>query len=198
MEMPEYRSAEFRASAAKCLRRAANAIDPKVRSSYLTIAKGWLYLANSSWNAPQLEEAILQEIIGPQTVKGGGTAHNGQQQQQSQPKKEDSRAPAPQSKIVREVWMCGTEGETVMADDAALIQGIIVIFRKCWHLSHDVADDELKDYAALLLDRIKASESETALYMEVAKIQLKLGRPRNETYREVTARAVDMVQKNSS
>ena len=34
-----------------------------------------------------------------------------------------------------------------MADDAALIQGIIVIFRKCWHLSHDVADDELKDYA---------------------------------------------------
>ena len=43
--------------------------------------------------------------------------------------------------------MCGTEGETVMADDAALIQGIIVIFRKCWHLSHNVADDELKDYA---------------------------------------------------
>ena len=38
-------------------------------------------------------------------------------------------------------------GVTVMADDAALIQGIIVIFRKCWHLSHDVADDELKDYA---------------------------------------------------
>jgi hypothetical protein len=94
--------------------------------------------------------------------------------------------------------MCGTEGETVMADDAALIQGTIVIFRKCWHLSHDVADDELKDYAALLLNRIKASETETALYMEVAKIQLKLGRPRNETYREVTARAVDMVQKNSS
>ena len=41
-------------------------------------------------------------------------------------------------------------------------------------------------------------QSETALYMEVAKIQLKLGQPRNETYREVTARAVDMVQKNSS
>jgi hypothetical protein len=34
--------------------------------------------------------------------------------------------------------------------------------------------------------------------MEVAKIQLKLGQPRNETYREVTARAVDMVQKNSN
>ena len=66
--MPEYRSAEFMASAAKCLRRAANASDPNVRSSYLTMARGWLYLANKSWNARQLEEAILQEIIGPQTV----------------------------------------------------------------------------------------------------------------------------------
>ena len=105
-----YRSAEFRASAAKCLRRAANATDPNVRSSYLTIAKGWLCLANVSWNARQLEEAILQEIIDPQTVKGGGTAPNGQQQQQSQPKREDSRAPARQSKVLHEVWMCGTEG----------------------------------------------------------------------------------------
>jgi hypothetical protein len=46
-----------------------------------------------------------------------------------------------------------------------------------------VGGDELKDYAALLLNRIKASESETALYMEVAKIQLKVGQPLNETYR---------------
>jgi hypothetical protein len=80
-----------------------------------------------------------------------------------------------------------------MSDDAALIQGIVVIFRKCWDLPRHITDDDLKDYVALVLKRIKAGESETALFMEVAKIQLKLGQPRNESYKEVAALAVETV-----
>jgi hypothetical protein len=74
-----------------------------------------------------------------------------------------------------------------------LIQDIVVIFRKCWDLPRHVTDDDLKDSAAPVLKCIKGGKFERAPFMEVAKIQLTLGQPRNQSHKEVAALAIEMV-----
>jgi hypothetical protein len=89
-----------------------------------------------------------------------------------------------------------------MANDAALIQGVIVIFRDGLDyqpLSHSVTDNKLRLYATLLLNRVKADESEAALRKTVADIQIKLGLSVND-YRckKIVSRAVALVRENSN
>jgi hypothetical protein len=85
-----------------------------------------------------------------------------------------------------------------MATDTELEKGIAVILRGCWELPSTISDDELKGYAAKLLKGFKAGESEVALHKTVADIQLAIGVPGNQSYKEVAARIQDMIQKNSN
>lgn len=69
-----------------------------------------------------------------------------------------------------------TKGRAVI-DDAALIQGIVVICRNCldfMRLSSTTPDDDLRPGATLLFKRIKAGEPESALIQTVANMQLDL------------------------
>jgi hypothetical protein len=89
-----------------------------------------------------------------------------------------------------------------MANDAALIQGVIVICRDGLDhqpLSYSIPDSKLRRYATLLFNRIKADESEAALRKTVADIQIKLGLSVND-YRceKIVARAVALVRENSN
>ena len=85
-----------------------------------------------------------------------------------------------------------------MANDAALIQGVIVISRDGLDyqpLPHSIPDNRLRLYATL----IKADESEAALRKTVADIQIKFGLSVNDhRCKKIVARAVTLVRENSN
>ena len=89
-----------------------------------------------------------------------------------------------------------------MANDAALIQGVIVISRDGLDyqpLPHTIPDNKLRPYATLLFNRIKADESEAALRKTVADIQIKLGLSVNDhRCKKIVVRAVALIRKNSN
>ncbi len=89
-----------------------------------------------------------------------------------------------------------------MANDAALIQGVIVICRDGLDyqpLPHSIPDNKLGLYAALLFNLIKADESEAVLRKTVADIQIELGLSVNDhRSKKIVARAVALVRENSN
>jgi hypothetical protein len=94
------------------------------------------------------------------------------------------------------------KGQHDVANDAALIQGIVVIYRDGLDqlpLSHSTSDNKLRRYATLLFKRIRADDSETALRKTVADIQIKLGLSVSD-YRcaKIVSRAVALVRENSN
>ena len=84
-----------------------------------------------------------------------------------------------------------------MLSDVDLIDGIVVIFRKCWNLPHDATEDELKSHALLLLNWFKGGASEVDMDVEVAKVQLRLGLGFDKSHEDVTARIIDLVGRDS-
>jgi len=66
-----------------------------------------------------------------------------------------------------------------MADDSTLARGIVVILKACLGLSA-TSDAELDRRAEKLLVCVKAGESETALRMQVAKIQYQFNHEVND------------------
>jgi hypothetical protein len=86
-----------------------------------------------------------------------------------------------------------------MADDASLVRGVIEILRGNLNhipLSQSFADDELRADALLLLEQIKAGDSEGALRQTVAKIQIKHRLPVNDQKcKIIVASAIGLVQR---
>lgn len=83
-----------------------------------------------------------------------------------------------------------------------IIQGVVVICRDGLDhvpLSNSIPDSELRPFATLLFNRIKADDSEAALRKTVADFQIKLGLSVND-YRcaKVVSRAVALVKENSN
>jgi hypothetical protein len=85
-----------------------------------------------------------------------------------------------------------------MAKDTALTRGVVVILRDCLELSSK-QDDELSDRAQKLLTSIRSGESEAALRMQVANIQLELaGFVDDGACKEAVERARKLVRENSN
>ena len=89
-----------------------------------------------------------------------------------------------------------------MANDTALIQGVVVICRDGLDhlpLSPSISDNDLRPYAMLLLKRITAHDREAAPCKTVADIQIKLGLSVND-YRckKIVSRAVALVREDSN
>jgi hypothetical protein len=89
-----------------------------------------------------------------------------------------------------------------MADDTALIQGVVVICRDGLDhlpLSPSISDNDLRPYAMLILKRIRAHDREAALCKTVADIQIKLGLSVNDhRCKKIVSRAVALVREDSN
>jgi hypothetical protein len=86
-----------------------------------------------------------------------------------------------------------------MADDDALVRGIVVLLKACLDLPHTVKDAELSSDATNLLARIKAGESEMALLPLVAAIQVRVGDdPIDSACRQAVEQARKLVRENSN
>jgi hypothetical protein len=85
-----------------------------------------------------------------------------------------------------------------MVNDAAFIQGLVVILRDCLDhmpLSSTTPDDDLRPGATLLVKRIKAGEMEGILIQTVANMQQKLRLAVNHVRcRDVVNRAVKLIR----
>lgn len=82
-----------------------------------------------------------------------------------------------------------------MADEAALVRGIAVIFQECFELRQANDDADLHRFARQMLDRINAGESEIYLRQLAASAQLALhGAVRNDRCREVVQHARRLVR----
>jgi hypothetical protein len=66
--MSSDRSAQFRASAAECLRLATSATDSKARIALVAMAQKWLALANAPLGAARFD-AVLKEFNDQQMWK---------------------------------------------------------------------------------------------------------------------------------
>jgi hypothetical protein len=62
------RSAEFRTSAAECLKLATSTADPKARIALIAMAQKWLALANAPLGAARFD-AVLKEFNDQQMWK---------------------------------------------------------------------------------------------------------------------------------
>jgi hypothetical protein len=85
-----------------------------------------------------------------------------------------------------------------MADDIALVNGIMVIFRERFELPQTGNGTELQQHAGKLLVAIKAGESEMALRQLAGNAQNQLDHTVNDsTCRDVVERAQKLVLENS-
>jgi hypothetical protein len=85
-----------------------------------------------------------------------------------------------------------------MIDDIALVQGIVVILRKCFELPQTADEAVLRKHAEKLLAGSKAGESELARRALAGKAQSELdGMEDDNTCREVAKRVQKLVSENS-